>query len=226
MIVSMHIPKTAGTSFGLRLESTFGARMLRDYGDWVEINTPEAEMRRKARAEAMRASRDVLLRDYDVIHGHFAANKYSGLFPNAAFIAFFRDPYQHAISGYQQVLRLPNHDHPAVKLIIQGSMTLIDSIAALPNPQSCYMAQMAIEDLAMVGLAEQYERSVALFEAVFGRKMLPQTVCENVNTNRQGETYPIDVAVQDAVDTHRKADVELYRRACEQFARLTARHGL
>jgi hypothetical protein len=37
---------------------------------------------------------------------------------------------------------------------------------------------------------------------------------------------PIDPAVRKAIDKHRAADVELYRRACEQFARLTARYGI
>lgn len=226
MIISIHVPKTAGTSFGLRLEGAFGARLLRDYGDWVEIHTPEAQARRAARAETARASKDRLLRDYDVIHGHFAADKYGDLFPGARLVVFFRDPYQHAVSGYEQALRLPKHDHPAVKLIIGGKMTLVDSIVALPNPQSCYMGRMAIEDMAVVGLTEHYERSVALFEAVAGRKLPPETVRENVNPARQGDAYPVDAAVRDAVNRYRGADVELYRKACERFAQLAAQYDL
>jgi hypothetical protein len=41
MIVSIHVPKTAGTSFRFRLEAAFGARLPCDYGDWLEIRMPE-----------------------------------------------------------------------------------------------------------------------------------------------------------------------------------------
>lgn len=226
MIVSMHVPKTAGTSFRLRLEAACGSRLLCDYGDWLEITTPEAIARREARAKATRGRRDQLLHDYDVIHGHFVADKYMALFPNARFITFFRDPCQHAISGYQHVLRRPDLDHPAVKIISESRMTLIDSIAAFPDLQTSYMGSMRVEDLVMVGLTEQYERSIALFEAVFGRKLPPEVTRKNVNPNRCGDSYPIDLAIRKAIEKHRAGDVELYRRAQEKFVQLTARYGL
>jgi hypothetical protein len=95
----------------------------------------------------MRARRAELMRDYDVMHGHFAPEKYAGLFPNARFVDFFRDPYQHAISGYHNALRRPDLDHPVVKAVNERKMTLTDSIAAFPNPQSLYMGQTASKTL-------------------------------------------------------------------------------
>lgn len=225
MILSIHIPKTAGQSFRLRLESTFASRALADYGDWVGVDTPDAVARRECRMEEMWARRDKLLRDYDVIHGHFIADKYIGLFPTTEFAAFFRDPYQQAISHYQYALRHPEIDHPAIKLIHGTRMGILEFIAAFPNIQSRFLGSLAVEDLAMVALFEQYERGVALFEAVFGCKLPPQTSCENVNPDRQGDAYPIDAAVRKAVDVHRAGDLDAYRRAQEKFERLSARHG-
>jgi len=174
----------------------------------------------------MRARRDELLRDYDVIHGHFVADKYVGLFPTTGFAAFFRDPYQQAVSNYQYLMRHPEIDHPGVKAFHEAKLSLTEFIAAVSDVQSRYLGQVAIDDLAMVGLTEQYEQGVALFEAVFGLKLSPNAARENVNPDRQSEVYSIDAATRKAVDTHRARDVELYRRACERFRLLSANYGL
>ena len=226
MIVSIHIPKTAGTSFGMRLEDKFGLRLLKDYGDWVGLDTPEANALRAARDAETRARRDELLRDYDIIHGHFVADKYVGLFPVAAFTAFFRDPYQRAVSHYEFLLRYPKLDHPWIRQFHESRPALADLLKLFPNYQSIFLGQVAIEDFAVVGLTEQYERSVALFEAVFGRKLPPEVARGNVNPDREGDAYPIDPAVRRAIDIHHAADVELYRRACERFAQLAARYNV
>lgn len=226
MIVSIHVPKTAGESFRLRLQSTFGSRALMDYGDWVGVDTPLAVARRKRRTEDMRARRDELLRIYDVIHGHFIADKYIELFPTTEFAAFFRDPYQQAISNYQFILRCPPNDNPIFKIVREQRMSLPEFIAAFPDVQTRLLGSLAVEDLAMVGLSEQYERGVALFEAAFGCKLAPETPHENVNPDRQGDAYPIDEAVRKAVDIHRAGDLDAYRRAQARFARLAARYDL
>jgi hypothetical protein len=226
LIVSIHIPKAAGQSFRVRLLSTFGSRALFDYGDWVGYDTPQIVARRELRKAAMRARRDELLRDYDVIHGHFAPDKYVGLFPTTRFAAFFRDPYQQAVSHYQFMLRHPEIDHPAVKILHETRMSVREFIAAFPDIQSRLLGHLTLDDLAMVGLMERYERGVALFAAVFGCKISPETSRENVNPDRHGDTYPIDAAVRKAIDTHRAGDIELYRRACERFDHLSARYGL
>ncbi len=225
-IVAVPDPKAAGQSFRVRLQSTFGSRALIDYGDWVGFDTPESVARRELRRAEMRARREELLRDYDIIHGHFVADKYVGLFPTTGFAAFFRDPYQQAVSHYQFFLHHPEIDMPAVKVFHEKPMSLPEFIAAIPDIQSRFLGHLAVRDLAMVGLMEQYERGVALFEAVFGCKISPETSRENVNPNRHADGYPIDAAVRKAVDTYRAGDLDLYHRARERFDRLTARYGL
>jgi hypothetical protein len=116
MIVSIHVPKTAGTAFGLALRADFGERLRADYGDWAGYNSPEAIAHRAVRSSEMRSRRNELLEHFDVIHGHFVADKYLNLFPRTDFVAFLRDPYQQTLSNYYFLLRNPQlHDqHPAV----------------------------------------------------------------------------------------------------------------
>jgi hypothetical protein len=226
VILSIHIPKTAGTAFGELLHGAFGSRLLRDYGDHVGLNTPEEDVRRAARIVKARARRDKLLRDFDVIHGHYTADKYAGLFPRADFVAFFREPYQQTLSQYEYILRHPEIDNPGVKLFHVVRPTRAEFIARAGNHQEIYLGAMDLDELAVVGLTEQFQRSAALFETVLGRKLPRDPARANANPDRTGEHYAVDPELQRAVLRYRAADIDLYRRARERFASLCERCGV
>jgi hypothetical protein len=226
MIVSIHVPKTAGTSFGQSLKATFGERLLLDYGDWAGFDSPEAIAHRAVRVADTRARRDDLLEHFDVIHGHFTADKYLGLFPQTDFVAFLRDPYQQALSNYFFLLNNPQlqDQHPAVKAFHELKITIFDYLRwnAVGNPQTAFLGGVSVESLALVGLTEEYVRSVALFNGTFGHDLSSNFV-SNINPERLGPRYLIKPDVQKAIDRFREADVDLYRRAKEVFANQTAR---
>jgi len=227
MIIAVHIPKTAGTSFRQRMARSFGSRMLHDYGDSVGLNTPAAETWRAIRMAKLRARRDELLRNYDLIYGHFVADKYVGLFPTTHFVGFFRDPYQQILSLYYFIMRPPvnGYVHPLVQRFRELRPTLMDFIEAAPNIQSTYLGRISIDDFTIVGLTEQYERSVVVFETVFDCKLPVDLEHINVNPHQGGRPYAIEQAVRDAIDRHSPADVDLYVRARERFSSLAIRFG-
>jgi hypothetical protein len=224
MILSLHVPKAAGNSFRQLLQADFGERMMPDYGDWAGFNVPEAVERCRVRTLAMRSRRDELLEKYDVIHGHFAPDKYLGLFPREDFVAFFRDPYQQAMSHYCFLARNPQREHLEEKMFHEARMTLHDYLSweAFRDHQTQYLGSLSIEDFAMVGLSEEFYRSVDLFNAIFGRG-LKGDMFLNVNPDHQGVPYTIDHDVRKAVEKYRALDIELYRRAREIFARQASR---
>jgi hypothetical protein len=226
MIVSIHVPKTAGKSFRLRLEALLGSRMMSDYADWIGLDTSEARAQRAEQAARMHAQRDEILHKYDLIYGQFIADKYVGQFPIVAFTAFLRDPCQQAVSHYQFLSRHNEIDHPWVKRFREERPTLPEFIEALPNFQSVYLGRVPLDEFAMIGLFEQYDRSVALFEAVFGLKLPPETERTNVNPGRLERCYEIDPMVRRAIDIYRAGDVDLYRRACERFDHQCRRYGV
>ena len=76
MLVSIHIPKTAGTSFGDLLKLEYGPRLMLDYGDWVGLNSPEAISHRTRRKQEMMAQSAQIAANFECIHGHFIADKY------------------------------------------------------------------------------------------------------------------------------------------------------
>jgi len=223
MIVALHISKTAGTSFRMQLAGAYGRRMHLDYEDRIGWDSRDTLTLSAQRA---RCNPEELVRDYDVIYGNFIADKYADLFPVTDFGAFFRDPCQHAVSHYEYLLRQPATDDPMLAAFHAARPTLTDLIELLPDFQTMFLGRVRIEDFSFVGLVEEYERSVALFEVMFGRKLLSTLERSNVNPNRSGESYQIAPEVQRAINLYRPRDVELHRCARERFERLAARYAV
>jgi len=220
MLLSIHVPKAAGNSFRVALTNRFGKRFIKDYGDWAGFNTPEARARRARREAVARAQRDTLLERFDVIHGHFVADKYRGLFPVEDFVAFFRDPYQQSIAHYYFLLRNPQREHPEARFFHENAMTLHDYLEwdAFFNHQTQFLGKLQIEDLAFVGLSEHYPKSLALFRDIIGHDPGEQRF-ENVNVERGSGEYKVEADVRRLIERNRAADIELYAKAKEIFAR-------
>ena len=178
----------------------------------------------------MRARRDELNNCYDAIHGHFIADKYLGLFDNAQYIAFFRNPYQQAMAHYHYLRRNTNRVsdvnqevHPEVQLFIDHKPTLLDYLEwpMYRDHQSQFLGSLCVDDLAFVGISEQYAKSLELFKRTFGRDLGPP-VFANTNEERGDGEYVVDSDVRLAVKKYRAHDLETYARAKELFERKTA----
>lgn len=109
MIISVHIPKTAGTSFRTGLEKVFGNRLLLDYNDKPLSGLISARWFRVKNRFRVQMQRHILLENFSVIHGHFLPSKYLFLGKEIKLGAFFRDPVDRLISQYCFEL---NHPHP------------------------------------------------------------------------------------------------------------------
>ncbi len=224
MILSLHVPKAAGNSFRQLLQTGYGDRLMLDYGDWAGFRVPAALERCRVRTEQTRQRRDELLEKYDIIHGHFVTDKYLGLFPVQDYVAFFRDPYQQAVSHYCFLVRNPQREHLEEKMLHEAKMTLLDYLEwdAFHDHQTQYLGSMPIGDLAMVGISEEFYRGVSLFNSTFGSNLSGESFL-NVNREHDGPDYKIDEDVRKAVEKYRPADIETYRRAKEIFARQAAK---
>jgi hypothetical protein len=227
LILSLHVPKAAGNSMRELLAAAYGDRFMGDYGDWSGFDVPFANERRARRVVAMRARASELRHRYDVIHGHYHADKYLGLFTPEHFVAFFRDPYQQSLAHYYFLLRNPQRDHPEERLLQEAKMTLLDylSWSAFANQQSQYLGSVPLERFTLVGVSEQFQRGLALYAVTFGRDLGEQRF-ENANPHKQSPEYEITPDVRDAVRKYRRGDIELYRRAQEMFEKQACRVGL
>lgn len=227
MIVSIHMPKTAGMTFGELLSRAFQKRLMLDYEDYAAFRSPEALAQCASNATRMRTRRDELIAAYDVIHGHFVADKYAGLFPDGKFIAFFRDPVRQAISHYRFLQRTTHLPHPVIKAFHDARMTPAEFIRweATKNPQTMLLGSLPLGDLEMVGLQEEFPRSLALFTATFARP-LDRGVFNNVDPSGDEAERMVDAEIRRLIGVHRAEDIDLYRRAKERFCRQAVLRGV
>jgi hypothetical protein len=227
MIISLHVPKTGGETFRDCLEAAFGPRLLRDYGDRVGFLSDAIVRHRRQRAQEMLEARGDIEQRYDIIHGHFRADKYRGLFRAEQYVAFFRDPMQQAISHYKYLRRIPLQTEPAIRDAQAPELTFVDFLAreSVTNSQAELVGSVPLERFTMVALAEEFDRGVALFNATFGCA-LETGVPTNVDPDTAGRPHVLSPEERRAVRTYRQADFEVYHQARRIFRRLCAARGL
>lgn len=130
-MISVHVPKCAGTSFFLALAAAYGRdAILRDYGD--RPLDPAAPM--NLDPEGWLAACDARgadgLAGMRVVHGHFHPHKYRTL-PARLRITFLRDPVERLISHYAFWRHMPASGHALHAYVLEQNLTL-DAFARLP----------------------------------------------------------------------------------------------
>lgn len=170
-LVSVHVPKSAGTSFRAWLESAFSpGRVLYDYGD--RPLDPAAAMNVDPAAFlAEQSTRMSLPPGVDAIHGHFWARKYERI--HGAFrMTFLRCPVERTISHYFYWVKLPPNAHSLHRRVVEGRYDLL-RFARLPEISRCY-AGCFFRDVDMhrfdfIGDYARLDAETARLEALLGR---------------------------------------------------------
>ena len=107
MLISVHLPKTAGVSFGSALDRYFGGNVLRDYAD-RPLNSGTFQRNFKTLSLSVKnIAAGQKLAHLACIHGHFMPLKYRFL-PVAQekqFVVWLRDPVERIASHYYFWLR-------------------------------------------------------------------------------------------------------------------------
>ena len=223
MLISVHLAKTAGTSFAAALESHFKQRLLRDYGDYP-IDTP----RLKRNAMAVLNNSKVLLNGLehvDCIHGHFLPVKYWGLARRrpATFVTWMREPVERLVSFYHFWRR--NYDPTGGKAlpnrVVEENWSLERFCLApeLRNYYSQFLWRFPFERFAFVGITECFEEDLDYFGRTFLGVRLPP-LRENANPSQTGERYELDPEFRRRVEKYHAQDLQLYLQA---LARRNAR---
>jgi hypothetical protein len=222
VIISVHIPKTAGTSLGWGLRDRFGDRLLEDYADRPLSDTPEDEARRQAARAEVRRNGAELLDKYDAVHGHFIADKYDALPGKPLFCVVLRDPVDRAASHYRQWTELPNPVNVMSRKVIEEGLDLA-AFTALPGQANLYgtfLGKMPLERFAVVGLTEAYEETLKLFEAVTS-VAVPRRA-DNVAARKPS----FGTAERSSLAAAQPGNMHLYDQARHRFDVLCRQHGV
>ena len=226
MLVSVHMPKTAGTSFRGSLEECFGAAFRHDYQDYPLAHLPEAR-RRQARAwgEAARAQD---FAGVGCVHGHFLPVKYLKLADHlpCTFVTWLREPVARLVSHYHYWQRAYDPGSPLVstlhrRVVVEG--WTLEQFCLAPELRDIYSEFLwgfPLDRLDFIGITEFFPEDLRYFSReILRNKVRPHTLNRGpgeADAALQRQIAQLDRA---AVEAWHARDVALYRRALARRAR-------
>jgi hypothetical protein len=217
MIISLHIPKTAGSSFREALQQHFGERLLLDYADKPLQVLAAGPTSPSLIADPVAAAS---LRGIDCVHGHFFLSKYLELC-NALpikLVTWLRDPIQRVCSHYYYWKQDPG-DQPVTDL--RRRMLAEDwdlgTFALCPELRDIcvrFMCHAPPEAFAFLGLTEFYEEDLEDFSRHILQAPLKYFRL-NDGPRRSSQSYELPAGLRQEIEAFHAKDMALYRRALE-----------
>lgn len=220
LIISVHVPKTAGTSFRHSLQDYFGDSLLLKYGE-KPFNTPILIRNQNAVQSAI----DHLNNDFTgvrCIHGHFLPVQYLllSLVREVSFITWMRHPVDRLISDYYHTLKNYGSDAPPFqKRVITEKWSLLQYCLCeeLRNIYQQVFWGFPLEYFDFVGISEHFHDDFPDFR---NRYLSPEIRIYRENVSENKPRIPVlDHSLRKEIELFHLQDMELYERATEMRQR-------
>jgi hypothetical protein len=214
LMISVHVPKTAGSSFAATLLDHYGSSLLRDYADFP-INTPTYE-RNKAALQASIVNSERDFGDVECIHGHFLPIKYLLLSDKRAttFITWMRDPVERILSHYFFWTRHfdPETAPPLHRRVVEERWSLERFCLAeeVRNLYAQFFYGFPLERFSFIGITEFYNDDFEFFSKQYLNADLKP---KNLNVGSDAKCYQISASLRRRIAEFHSQDMSLYRRA-------------
>lgn len=203
-LISVHIPKTAGTAFRQVLCEVYGCdRVLNDYPP-DRIYDPATVIEPKIA----------------VIHGHFLPGKYRNLFPHAKRIVWLRNPIFRLISEYFFALNIRDYNNVFHAQLLERNLSILEyaRIPAMRNFLTRHLAGAQLQEFDFVGIQEFYDRDLVSLQKLMGWCEFVPTI-KNRNRDRPyqqclQEIMNDDILI-DRLARLNAADFKLYESALD-----------
>lgn len=222
--------KAGGTSLRSLLEPVYRDRLYCDYDDIPMSNRPEHALARRARMREIQGQG--LPANTAIVFGHFVLSKYRFLHPQPAYATMLREPVARTVSHYFHYQRCQGN--PRNELLPEH-LSLLE-FARLPKYADIYrflLGDVSVSELSYVGLTEEFDRSVHLFNRVFGVELQRTSSCmtKPVRLNRATEyedplRYLEIEGVLADVTAAQRINIAIYEQAKERFSTLCSDYGV
>lgn len=214
-LISIHIPKTAGTSFRNTLKGV--------YGEQGVVRLDIGLVRQEVRVDEQLYDDNHLPLKTRVVHGHFSyplLQKNFDLPRSIPVITWLRDPVERVISNYfylaKRLAEELDEESKGLNILKKMQRSLLEYAAYEPsqNRMSKFLEGLELEELLFVGIQEDYDRSLERLAGLLGWKDYP--------VFHHNETGKIDTRVSPEerarIRELNSRDVALYERALELLA--------
>ena len=160
-VISVHVPKTAGTTFGKILAMVYGEEAIfLDYQDVPMNPTSPYQVDHAGWRESATAQVRSVGPEFRAIHGHFAIEKYEDAFPEARRIAWVRHPAAWVISLYFYWKHVETTTNPLVQLLHAGGLSIDDFArhpAARNQVSGVFLKGASPESFDFLGVQEHFD---------------------------------------------------------------------
>lgn len=209
-LISLHIPKTAGTSFRNILKRVYGEKAV------VRVDIPLPSER--APNETKVSGPGTVLEGTRVLHGHFRYGdlvaRY-GLDTAIPVITWVRDPVERVISNYfylQKILRgIVQEEKKNVNILNKMEKTLLEYARAdiARNRIAKFLEGKPLGDFLFVGVQEYFSEDLADLAHLLGWKKLQ----EFRHNDSEDQKVFVDEAVRGEIRQLNERDTVLYEEA-------------
>jgi hypothetical protein len=200
MLISIHVPKCAGTSFRLLIDKLYGNRVWHNYGIIFS--------RESARTELIPAGTQI-------IHGHFLADAFDGVLPSRRYITWVRHPVHRLVSNYYHFLRSPDMRDDCCRQLHERKLSIrqFADLDWMQNEMCRYLAGKAIDEFEFVGVSEEFAQSMGLFCSAYRFVRVSDFPRANTNPETTDGHYALSEGDFAYIAERNKADLALYYKA-------------
>lgn len=207
-LISVHLPKTAGTAFRHVLTDIYGLDgVLGDYPP-DSMHDPEGQIDKQVK----------------VIHGHFPPTKYQGYFPAAKRIIWLRHPLFRLISEYFFAKTIKDRNNLIHARLLDEQLSVLEfaQIPQMRNFISKKMAGMVLAEFDFVGIQEFYQADLIDLQQMMGWQNF-QPIVKNGNRYPQYQKCVQEIlsdsSLFDSLAKLNREDLEIYRQALQMRAK-------
>jgi hypothetical protein len=218
MIISVHLPKTAGTSFMRSFKAQFGSAFRLDNYD-LPINTPPYERNKAALKESVNIAENWKEQDVRCIHGHFLPLKYLllGVKYDVKFITWMRNPVERILSHYHFWKNCYHRDlAPSLhRKVVEENWSLEKFCFSneLRNVYGQFLWGFPFEKFDFIGITEFFDEDLRCLSEGFLDNDL--VVYKELVSERDCIRYQISNSLRRQIEAFHDLDMYLYRKAFE-----------
>lgn len=214
MLIFVHIPKTAGTSFKNLLNKVYSSTesIIIDSSEWYRDANFTNLSNRTCLPGAQQIRPPVHIK---YIVGHFNADRFINLYPAATYITWVRDPIQRLISNYNYYLRggtyygqMSDQKRNYDLISLETYCTHKLNINAMSQ-----QINMPLSNFKFIGIVEKYEEELARFKKITGIDIVNDSNYSNINPDKKHvkENYILDEELKEKLINLHDQDYKLYK---------------
>ena len=202
MILSIHIPKTGGSSFGEILKGVYGDKLWVNYdSQWNSKTSIHASIPKEA----------------ECLHGHIEFNAFDNVYPESSKITWLRDPVERTISLYNHILNRPDRENELIMEIYQNRPSLVEfsMIPWVSNQAMNYLRCAQPNDFKFIGFLEHFEESLGLCAEILNWERVPRPVW--INREKQKKTLTLSEEDTKSIRENNSEEYEWRKEAKKLF---------